>query len=308
VSVSDFQTPEHRRPKIREFSPPGKAAPSGAFKQARADFPGLTDAHLHLQHEAFAADLQGVLGRADAAGVERLASCGTRPADWPRLLELARAHPRVVIPSFGVHPWFAAEAREGWLSELERFLDAVPSGVGEAGLDRTPRGAPVEVQERVFRAQLALARRRGLPLSVHCVRALGRLLELLNAEPPPPFLLHAYAGSAEAVEPLARLGAYFSFAPFNLAGARAIRAPLAPSSGVAAGAPEGARTRAREALLAVPPDPLLFESAAPDAPRPPCSEPSLLPSLLADAARLRGMDARELAALCRENARRLFGR
>lgn len=247
--------------------------------------PGLIDAHLHLQHEAFAADLEGVFARAKSAGVETLASCGTRPADWPRLLELARAHPGVVVPSFGVHPWFAAEAREGWLAELERFLDAVPSGVGEAGLDRTPRGAPVEVQERVFLSQLALARRRGLPLSLHCVRAGGRLLELLSAEPPPPFLLHAFAGSAESVEPLARLGAYFSFAPFNLA---------------------GERPKAVEALRAVPPDRLLLESDAPDAPKPPCSEPSLLPGHLAEAARLRGMGAGELAALSGENARRFF--
>lgn len=171
----------------------------------------LYDCHLHLQDERFAGQLEAVLGRAATAGVARMFCNGTREEDWPRLLALARAHP-AIVPFFGLHPWFVADRSPEWLDRLREYLALRPAGLGEIGLDRACR-VPLAEQLPVLAAQLALARERELPVAIHCVRAWGKLRELLAGEGAhaPGIILHGYAGPAEMVASFLALGAYFSF-------------------------------------------------------------------------------------------------
>jgi TatD DNase family protein len=247
----------------------------------------LFDAHRHVCEENPAE----LLARARAAGVRGVALCGTRPKDWPKVLEWSRAD-ACVIPCFGVHPWNAGALREGWVRELEGFLDKIPSSLGEVGLDASGRGPSLKVQEEVFQAQLKLARERGLAAMIHCVRAWGPLQKLLGeCAHPRGFLLHAYSGPVELVEPLARMGAYFSFAPFQFRH----HAGKAPD----------AADRFASSLRAAPSERLLLESDAPNPEDPRGSE--ALAELVESASRLRGEEAPVLARTLLANARRLFG-
>lgn len=108
-----------------------------------------------------------------------------------------------------------------WLVELERRLCAEPRAVvGEIGLDHYAKVPGTDMcakaaQAWVWEAQLALAARLVRPVSVHCVHAGGVLLLRLRraavrhvcAEDvlPPTMALHAYTGSAELAQQLARL-------------------------------------------------------------------------------------------------------
>ena len=93
------------------------------------------------------------------------------------------------------------------------MLDAHSAAVGEIGLDRWKEGLNYEGQEDVFVTQLRIAAERNLPASIHCLKAWGRILELLQEGPVPErgFLLHSYGGPTEMVQAFAQLGAYFSF-------------------------------------------------------------------------------------------------
>jgi len=128
-----------------------------------------------------------------STSAEKLVVNGTREADWERVAELARAYPGRVLPSFGLHPWYVNEASEHWRGRLPGFLDAMPSGVGEVGLDRWIEGFDSSKQEEAFRFQIRLAAERGVPLSIHCLKAWGRMLEILEEEALPDcgFLLHS---------------------------------------------------------------------------------------------------------------------
>lgn len=174
---------------------------------------------------------------------------GACEADWPEVMALARSFPRV-LPSFGYHPWYVGDRTEGWLERLREMLDQIPSAVGEIGLDRWIRGADLPQQEEVFLAQLRLAEERDLPVSIHCLRAWGRLYDLLRSEARPRcgFLLHSYGGPVEMVRPLAALGGYFSFPGYYM---------------------HDRKARQREAFRQVPSDRLLLETDAPDQPLPP---------------------------------------
>jgi TatD DNase family protein len=260
----------------------------------------LVDAHLHLQEEILEGFVPDVLAVARSEGVGLFVSNGTHTGDWEATLAIAREHPDVV-PCFGLHPWFIAEQPDDWPDRLESYLTAVPSGVGETGLGGAC-GVPMEEQVRALRLHLDLAKRLGRPLMLHCIRAVGRLLEVLRSDGPPEagFLLHAYAGSAESVPDFARLGGWFSFGGGSLH--------------------EG-RRRAHLAVSAVPLDRLLVETDAPALLPPPeyrahlfrsadgrsWNAPANLASIVRGIARLRAMDAAELGEITARNARAFLG-
>ena len=204
----------------------------------------LYDAHNHLQDERLAPGREAILETVQKEGVVRMVVNGSCEEDWPAVLALAQSCPRV-IPSFGYHPWYVKERTPDWREVLIRFLGQVPSAVGEIGLDRWIKDYDLEQQEEVFIWQLRLAAERNLPVSIHCLQAWGRLLELLRVEPRPRcgFVLHSFGGPQEMIAPLAELGAYFSL-PGYFAHER--KAPQ------------------REAFRHVPAERLLIETDAPD--------------------------------------------
>jgi TatD DNase family protein len=257
----------------------------------------LTDSHCHLLDPRLGGRGEEVLARALASGVTRLAVDGTCQADWPQLEALWRRHPESVVPSFGLHPLYVHGRGGAWLEELEGFLSRVPAGVGEVGLDFKYVEAPPEDQTEVFRAQLALARRLGRPVTVHCIAAWEELLAILGEAPLPEagVVIHGFGRSRQVAERCLGLGCLLSFAG----------SVLYPD-----------RHRPREALAAAPAERLLVESDAPDLAPPPefrapgiafDSEPANLPPVVRGIAALRGEEAERLAGQLEANAEGVWG-
>jgi TatD DNase family protein len=178
---------------------------------------GFIDSHNHLQDERFDAMRNDLVKECTARDVQWSVVNGSSPSDWPLVLELARNN-SFLVPSFGVHPWYCNDLPREWKEQLVKFLDSVPSGVGEVGIDGWRKEFDPELQERIFLEQLQIAAERDLPLSIHGLRKWGRLLELLTKYPRPRcgFLLHSYGGPLEMVKPFAKLGGYFSCPGFFL--------------------------------------------------------------------------------------------
>jgi len=255
----------------------------------------VIDTHCHLDEPVYDADREEVLRRAREAGVTDVLVPAIGPGGWAALASWAAGVPGV---HFGlrVHPQLLPEldpaGDRALLGRLEAELargDAI--GVGECGLDgpSAAAGAPMERQVEVLRGHLRLARRLGLPVMLHCLRAHDPLLTLLEEEPlPAGGVLHSYSGSADQVRAYARHGLHFSFAgPVTYEGAKR---PLAAARAVAR-------------------DRLLVETAAPDQPPRPRrgrNEPSFLPGIAAALAAALGMPVDELDALTSANARTLF--
>lgn len=291
----------------------------------------LFDTHCHLQDERLAPHLDAVLRRAADAGVAAMLCCGSTETDWEPVRQLAYAHPAVIRPAYGLHPWYVADRSPRWMETLRSFIAvtrqppeirpvaaplcrgvSMPGGrapglqheklaalpiVGEIGLDHAVDKATFAAQEECLLAQIQLAAELHRPVSLHCRRAWGRLMELLDAHgwPPDGVILHSYSGGRELIAPLARRGAYFSFS----------------------GAITHQRNvRGREAAAAVPEDRLLIESDAPDipaalAPDTPClrdaegkplSEPANLLLTLRALAALRHVSEDSLATTLWQNS------
>ena len=277
----------------------------------------LFDAHNHLHFAALAPHLGRVLADLRAIDLGGAVVNGTSEDEWPAVSALAREH-AWIVPSYGVHPWDAGNRSPNWQTALRAQLVAEPrSHVGEIGLDRwiiddlkpdDPRiaglrVAPIKEQAEVFSWQLALAAELNRAASIHCLRAIGPLHEILRDSPRPArgFLLHAYSGPRELVEPLAALGAYFSYNGHFLRSRHAAKARV---------------------FAAVPPGRLLVETDAPAMELPAAHErfslpdatdgqrvnhPANLAATYAALAAIRGVPPEELAAQVAGNFARLFG-
>ncbi len=279
------------------------------------------DAHLHLQDPALAPHEAAVGDRLLRIGLVEAVCNGTSPGDWDAVTTLARRHPWV-RPAYGLHPWQAGNATQGWLDRLGDLLRANPAAVvGEIGLDRwildsarpdDPRlaglrRASLEIQEAALVAQLALAAHLNRVPTLHCLQAWDRLETILTRQaslPATGFLLHAFAGPPEKVVALLDRGAYFSFNGNFLA-------------------PRHARVREVFASL-LPLDRILVETDAPSMSLPESLQKYALP-VTADGraasnhpanvevayaalAELRGLPVAALADAVEENFRRLFDR
>jgi len=130
--------------------------------------PELIDIGINLTHDSYDADRDAVLARARSAGVVQLIVTGSSLAGTRRALELARAHPRRLFATAGVHPHHANELTPERASELEGLAGAAEVvAVGECGLDYFRNFAPREAQRRAFHRQLELATRVGKPVFLH---------------------------------------------------------------------------------------------------------------------------------------------
>ena len=172
---------------------------------------GLFDSHVHLDDAAFDPDRDAVLARARAAGVDRMVTVGTDLASSRAAVNLADQHAGVYA-AVAIHPHAAAGATEDAFSELHA-LAAYPKvvAVGETGLDFGGRSAPVDAQRDAFRAHLALARERRLPVIIHCRDAHRDVLEML-ADTRTAVVMHAFSGSVETARECAARGYFISLA------------------------------------------------------------------------------------------------
>lgn len=116
--------------------------------------------------------------------------------------------------SAGIHPWDAAIVADPE-PEYEFLRRADIVAVGEIGLDR-PRGGDIERQKEIFAAQLEIASRRGLPVVIHCVRAFGEVMSLLEHYPSVRAIFHSYTGSQEQTVQLINSGHYISLSEVSL--------------------------------------------------------------------------------------------
>ncbi len=176
----------------------------------------LVDTHAHLDDAQLADDVEGVVGRAAAAGVTRVVSVATSSASTRRCLELA-ARFASVSPTAGIHPNHAAEAAPGDWDEVVRLASGPGVvGIGETGLDRHWDFTPFALQEDYFARHLELGRRLGRPVIVHCREAEADVLRMLRAEyerhGPIKAVMHSFVGDAALAEACLAMGLSVSFA------------------------------------------------------------------------------------------------
>jgi TatD DNase family protein len=180
----------------------------------------MIDSHCHLADETFVGDLEAVIDRARAAGVSAAlvileAGNDDEARRAARVIELW-PEARFAV---GVHPHQAgqfADDPQRAAAVVARQIDGTPAAraVGEIGLDYHYDFSPRDVQQAVFRAQVALARERGLPIVIHTREADADTLTILREEGRGEVrgVMHCFTGGPELALAALDLGLCISLA------------------------------------------------------------------------------------------------
>lgn len=145
----------------------------------------IVDSHAHLEGVAFEADREAMLERARAAGVETILAIGSGTSPAERIdaaIPFAEQYDWIYA-TVGVHPHDASAAMEehfAALAELAKHPRVL--AWGEMGLDYFHDHSPRDVQQRVFRRQLELARAAKQPIVIHCREAWPDCLAILEED------------------------------------------------------------------------------------------------------------------------------
>lgn len=254
----------------------------------------LVDSHCHLEFPDLAADSDGVLARAKAAGVGVCVTIGTKLATFPDTRAVAARYENVWC-SVGVHPHEAdVEPLEDAGPLLKLADDPKVVGIGETGLDFFYSHGSHEAQRINFRAHIDAARRSGLPLIVHTRDAEDDTIRILTDEMGKgPFagVLHCFTGSQRLADAALELGFFIS------------------ASGIITFKNS---QPLRDVFRAVAMDRLLVETDAPYlAPVPhrgKRNEPAFVADTAAVLAQIKALTAAEIAAATTDNFFRLFTR
>lgn len=255
----------------------------------------MIDSHCHLADEAFEADLDEAIARAQDAGLTE-ALCILSAGDEAEAVRARRVRSRWPAVRFatGVHPHSAGHfaGRAAASAEVTRTHAAAftACGIGEIGLDYHYDFAPRDVQRTIFAAQLALARELTLPVIIHTREATDDTFAILEEADGIQGVFHCFTGDSAMARRALDLGFYLSYAGI-------VTFPKASDL--------------RETIKIVPSDRLLIETDSPYlAPVPhrgKRNEPAYVAKVLESLAAVRGEPVPDLEAQITDNLVRLFG-
>ncbi|MGB0965145.1 MAG: TatD family hydrolase [Litorivicinus sp.] len=253
--------------------------------------PPMFDIAVNLADDQLRNDTDGVLKRAQQAGVNQCLLVGTdiEESHW-----LAQQFDQLQQPwTAGIHPHYAQQAPADWLDHL-RKLQALPGcvAIGECGLDFFRMLSPQQCQIDLCQAQIELAAELSKPVYLHDRDASESLLKILNNSPRVNGVVHCFTSDKQSLDDYLSMGLHIGITAWCLDERRGqALAKLVPT---------------------IPSERLLIETDAPYLvprtlkPRPKRNEPQFLGHIIEGVAALRGENADELARQTTANAQALF--
>lgn len=161
----------------------------------------MIDTHAHIHDKKFDDDRADVVARAREAGVAHIITVGCDLADSERALDTARTYR--VYASVGIHPHEAKDAPSDISAVFEPFLhDRRVVAIGETGLDYFYDHSPRDIQAKVLRAQIQLARESDFPVIFHHRDAFDDFVAILREEWKPGMkgVIHCFTGDTAAAQ------------------------------------------------------------------------------------------------------------
>lgn len=173
----------------------------------------IVDSHCHLNYGSLTEDMDGVLARAEAAGVGTMLAINARLAEFAEVLDIAIAHDHIWA-TVGSHPH---DAENEWGIKPEQLIALARHekvvGIGETGLDYYYEHSPRDKQKENFIAHIEASRQTGLPLIVHARDADDDCAEIMEAEMKKgeyPAVIHCFTASEEFARRSLDIGCYIS--------------------------------------------------------------------------------------------------
>ncbi|MBM3166899.1 MAG: TatD family deoxyribonuclease [Chloroflexi bacterium] len=176
----------------------------------------LVDTHAHLDELD---DLEAALKAAREAGVAAIIAVGSGQESNQKLIEIHRSHPHLVYPALGLHPWELGRMEpskvDSTIEFIQEKIDDVVA-IGEIGLDydkRVVKMTSKELQKKIFRRLLALAREYDKPASIHSRYAWKDCFDIVKEAGIKKAAFHWFTGFSSVLREIIDAGYFISATP-----------------------------------------------------------------------------------------------
>ena len=246
----------------------------------------IIDSHCHLDFSQFNKDRDEAIVRALEADIVEIVNSGIDTNSNKAAIQLSKQYD-FIQPSLGLAPSRALTMSEEGLASAIAFVEENLNeavAIGEVGLDyhHFKKETDRAKQQDVFAQVIEVARTSSLPLVIH-----GRDAEevCLDMAKDCDVIMHCYSGSMETMMKAVDMGCYISIATLVCFS-----------------------KHHQELASKIPMENLLIETDSPYlSPRKGRNEPAYLIDSVKTIAKIRQMDATEVAKITTRNARLVFG-
>ncbi len=172
----------------------------------------MIDSHCHLDHEPLLSNLDKVIERSKAVGIEKILTICTTIKSFENIKEIVKMDD-IIFGTYGIHPHEAKNDKvtaDIIVKEIKENKKII--GIGETGLDfyynHSDKIDQITSLEEHIKASIKLKK----PLIIHSRNAEKETFEILNnfKNNKIKILMHCFTGSTNFAKKLLDLGAYFS--------------------------------------------------------------------------------------------------
>ena len=172
----------------------------------------IVDTHAHLYLDAFDNDLDDVVVRARAIGVEKILLPNIDETTVSDLKQTVDRYPSFFIPMMGLHP---TNVREDWEQQLEIIYDELSRpgyiAVGEIGIDLYWDKSSKERQVAAFERQLGWSIEKKMPVAIHSREAIPEVIQSIKkiGKKDLSGVFHSFGGSMNELKEILELGNFY---------------------------------------------------------------------------------------------------
>ena len=172
----------------------------------------MIDSHCHLDHEPLYSDLENVILRSKAVGIEKLLTISTSLESFERIKNIINID-KMIYGTIGIHPHEANDKSIGSKEIINNFkISSKIIGIGETGLDFYYNNSDRDKQIKSFIEHIEAALETNAPLVIHSRNAEEETFKILNnyENRNIKILMHCFTGTKQFAEKLLKLNAFFS--------------------------------------------------------------------------------------------------
>ncbi len=172
----------------------------------------MIDSHCHLDHEPLISDLQNIIKRSKAVGIEKILTISTSLESFAKIIKIIDKD-EMIYGTIGIHPhetndnYITSEIIVKKLNENSKII-----GIGETGLDFYYNNSEKDKQINSFKEHIEASIKTNKPLIVHSRNAEIETYDILNEYKNQnlKILMHCFTGTKKFAEKLLKLDSHFS--------------------------------------------------------------------------------------------------
>lgn len=163
----------------------------------------IFETHAHLDLKDFDKDRARVIEQSKKVGVEYLINIGYNQETSEHAIKMAKEYD-FIYASVGYHPHDATEYQSEIIRDLALKEKVV--AIGEIGLDYYRNLSPKNIQQKVFKEQIEIAKQLNLPIIVHDREAHEDCYDILKEQNAKNVVFHCFSGDVVFAEKILNEG------------------------------------------------------------------------------------------------------